>query len=165
MDLAAAVAERRNEMELSIRIEDYVTPEEIKAIAMEELRRIIGATFYRGEANINRLISNLSYEFIFKAVSDAIGEDAQAKISSTVQELIKDESKIRYEMWRKKDAWEKEESPAVTILHKAIKDNEGLIRTKVMQSIDGYHFDDIQTAMYEALETVVSEKVFGKGER
>ena len=152
-------------MELSIRIEDYVTPEEIKAVAMEELRKIIGATFYRDETNINRLISNLSYEFIFKAVSDAIGEDAQAKISSTVQELIKDESKIRYEMWRKKDAWEKEESPAVTILHKAIKDNEGLIRTKVMQSIDGYHFDDIQTAMYEALNTVVYEKVFGKDER
>lgn len=148
-------------MELKINIEDYITPEEIKVIAMGAVRDLIMQTFGRNERDIARLISNLSYEFVFKAVSDAIGEDAQAKISTKVKELLEDGSSIRYEMWRKKDAWEKTESPAIPMLHKAIKDNEGLIRAKVMQSIDDYEFGDVQEAMYDALNTIVYEKVFG----
>lgn len=148
-------------MELSIRIEDYITPEEIKAIAMEAVRDSITRTFCRDEASINRLISNLSYQFIFKAVSDAIGENAQAKITEKVKELLEDGSSIRYELWRRKDAWQKDESPAIPILHKAIKDNEGLIRAKVMQSIDGYEFMDVQDAMYEALDKIVCDMVYG----
>lgn len=152
-------------MELTINIEDYITPEEIKAVAMEAVRDSIMRTYSRDEYNITRLISNLSYEFIFKAVSDAIGEDAQTKISNKVKELLEDGSSIRYELWRKKDAWEKTESPAIPILHKAIKDNEGLIRAKIMQSIDSYEFNDVQEAMYEALNQIIYEKVFGSTEK
>ena len=152
-------------MELTINIEDFITPEEIKAIAMEAVRDSIMRIYSRDEYNISRLITNLSYEFIFKAVSDAIGEDAQTKISNKVKELLEDGGSIRYELWRRKDAWEKTESPAIPILHKAIKDNEGLIRTKVMQSIDSYEFNDVQDAMYEALNQIVYEKVFGLTEK
>lgn len=154
-------------MELTINIEDYITPEEIKSVAMEAVRDSIMRTYSRDEYNITRLITNLSYEFIFSAVSKAIGEDAQIKISNKVKELLEDGGSIRYELWRRKDAWEKSESPAIPILHKAIKDNEGLIREKVMQSIDGYEFNDIQETMYEALNQIVYDKVFGsamKGE-
>ena len=148
-------------MELTINIEDYITPDEIKSVAMEAVRDSIMRTYSRDEYNISRLITNLSYEFIFKAVSDAIGEDAQTKISNKVKELLEDGGSIRYELWRRKDAWEKTESPAIPILHKAIKDNEGLIRTKVMQSIDDYRFDDVQDAMYNALNEIIYDKVFG----
>lgn len=152
-------------MELIINIEDYITPEEIKAVAMEAVRASIMRTYGRDESNITRLISNLSYEFIFNAVSDAIGEDAKVKVTNKVKELLEDGSSIRYELWRRKDAWEKTESPAIPILHKAIKDNEGLIRAKVMQSIDSYEFADVQESMYEALNQIVYEKVFGSSEK
>ena len=150
-------------MDLTIRLEDFLTPEEIKAIAMDTIRDSIYRTFSQNEANINRLISNLSYEFIFEAVSKAIGEDAQTKISNKVRELLEDGSSIRYEVWRRKDAWENCESPAIGIVYKAIKDNEGLIRNKVMQSIDDFDFGDMRDIMYDTLQTVVYEKVFGKG--
>lgn len=149
-------------MELTINIEDYVRPEEIKSLVMEAVRDSIMRTYSRDEYNITRLITNLSYEFIFMAVSNAIGEDAQIKISNKVKELLEDGGSIRYELWRRKDAWEKTESPAIPILHKAIKDNEGLIRAKVMQSIDSYEFNDVQEAMYDALNTIIYEKIFGK---
>lgn len=152
-------------MELIINIEDYITPEEIKSVAMEAVRDSIMRTYSRDESNISRLITNLSYEFIFKAVSDAIGEDAQTKISNKVKELLEEGSSIRYQLWRRKDAWEKTESPAIPILHKAINDNEGLIRAKVMQSIDGYEFNDVQDAMYDALNEILYEKVFGSTEK
>lgn len=152
-------------MELTINVEDYIKPEEIKAIVMEAVRDSIMRTYSRDEHNIARLISNLSYEFVFKAVSDAIGEDAQTKISNKVKELLEEGGSIRYELWRRKDAWEKTESPAIPILHKAIKDNEGLIRAKVMQYIDGYEFYDVQEAIYDALTQIVHERVFGSTEK
>lgn len=152
-------------MELTINIEDYIAPDEIKSLAMEAVRSSIMKTYSQDEYNISRLISNLSYEFIFKAVSDAIGEDAQKKIESKVKELLEEGSSIRYELWRRKDVWEKTESPAIAILHKAIKDNEGLIRSKVMQRIDSYEFNDVQDAMYNALNEIVYEKVFGSSEK
>ena len=152
-------------MELIINIEDYLKPEEIKSIAMEAVRDSIMRTYSRDEYNISRLISNLSYEFVFKAVSEAIGEDAQTIITNKVKELLEDGSSIRYELWRRKDAWEKTESPAIPMLHQAIKDNEGLIRAKVMQSIDGYEFTDVQDAMYQALNEIIYDKVFGSTEK
>lgn len=149
-------------MELTINIEDYITPDEIKSIAMEELRRYICNMYHRDENNINRLISNLSYEFVFKAVSDAIGTNAEEMIANKVKKLCQDDGAIRYEMWKKKDAWQKDESPAVEILNRAIKDNEDLIRVKVMQAIDQFEFHDVQTAMYEALDNCVRDIVFGR---
>lgn len=149
-------------MELKINIEEYITPEEIKTIAMDAVRESIISVFRGDEANINRLISNLSYEFIFKAVSDAIGEDAQTIISDKVKKLMKDESCIRYELWRKKDTFEKYESPAIPMLHKAIEDNKWLLREMVTQSIARYEFSDVQDAIYNALNQIVYDKVFGK---
>lgn len=151
--------------ELLINIEDYITPEEIKAVAMEAVKDSIMRTYNRDESNIARLISNLSYEFIFTAISNAIGEDAQTKITNQVKEILEEGSSIRYQLWRRKDAWEKTESPAIPILHKAIKDNEGLIRAKVMQSIDSYKFNDVQEAIYEALNNILLERVFGSSEK
>lgn len=42
-------------------------------------------------------------------------------VKGKVVELLIDDSHIRYLIWRKKDAWENEESPAVTIMNQAIK--------------------------------------------
>lgn len=148
-------------MEVTINIEDYISPSEIKEIAKEEIRGIIRRTFGRDEYNISRLISNLSYEFIFEELSIAIGEDAEKKIISKVKELLENDDCIKYQMWRRKDVWVKTESPAIPIMHKAIKDNEGLIRAKVMQYIDGYAFNNVQDAMYEALQNIIYDKVFG----
>lgn len=152
-------------MDITIKVEDYITPEEIKALAMEAIREVIFKTFYRDEAGINRLISNLSYEFIFKAVSDAIGENAEARISDKVKELLEDTGTIRYELWRRKSNFEKCDSPAVEILNEAIKDNKSLIRSKVEEGIRNFEFDDIQTAMYEALSDVVYNMVYNKSDK
>lgn len=152
-------------MEITINIENYVNEERLKQIVEDELRNTIQSILYnkfRRESEINRMIANISYEIIFKAISDAIEEDAEVKIANTVKHLLEDDSHIRYLLWRKKDAWENEESPAVTAMNEAIKDNKQLIRNKVMQTIDQFEFNDVKTAVYEALESACYEKVFGK---
>lgn len=147
--------------EITINIDDYMTPEDIKVECMAAVRQAVFNLYGRNESEIRRLITNLSYEFIFKAVSDCIGESAEALIVNKVRELLeKDDSSIKFNLWRKKDVYENYESPAITILNKAIKDNEQMIRNKVMEHIDTFDFGDVKTAMYEGLETILYEKIF-----
>ena len=149
--------------EITINIDDYMTPEDIKVSCMEAIRQAVFNSYYRDDRKLNSLITNLSYEYIFKAVSDCIKEDAETLIVNKVKELLsEDDSSIKYNLWRKKDVYEQNESPAITILHKAIKDNEQMIRNKVMEHIDTFNFDDVQTAMYEGLERILYEKIFSK---
>ena len=62
-------------MEININIEDYLSKEEIKEIAKEQISYAIKEKF-RKESDIERIITNLSYEFLFKAVSETIGKDS-----------------------------------------------------------------------------------------
>ena len=50
-------------MEVSINIEDYLSKDEIKDIAKEQITYAIREKF-RKESDIERIITNLSYEFI-----------------------------------------------------------------------------------------------------
>lgn len=148
-------------MEITINIEDYITPSEIKSIAMDEIRHIIHRQYNNDEREIGRLITNVGYDFIFKAVSDAINEDAKEKITNTVKKLLEDDSHIRYVLWRRKDIWDKSESPAISILDEAIKDNRELINEKVKETIKNYEFADVKTHIYEALDNIIYDKLFG----
>lgn len=148
-------------MEISINIEDYLSKEEIKEIAKEQISYVIQEKF-RKENDIECIITNLSYGFLFKAVSEAIGKDSLDMIKDKVVELLMDDSNIRYLLWRKKDAWENEESPAVTIMNQAIKDNHSLIESKVYGLIDNYDFNEAKDEIYDILCDAISKQLFGK---
>lgn len=148
-------------MEVSINIEDYLSKEEIKEIAKEQIAISIKEKF-RKESDIERIITNLSYEFLFKAISEAIGKDSLEMIKDKVQTLLMDDSHISYLIWRKKDAWENEESPAVTIMNQAIKDNHNLIENKVYSLISNYNFNEAKDEIYDILCDSISKQLFGK---
>lgn len=148
-------------MEVTINVLDYVTPDEIKEQCCYAIRECVQQQFCKNEAEVDRLISNLGYEFIFKAVSNAIGADAKKAIADKVAELAQDMSHIRFEMWRKKDAWERTESPAIAILHEAINDNKWYMRECVQKAIQECDFPDVREAMYDTACEIVREKLFG----
>jgi hypothetical protein len=148
-------------MEININIENYLTEQEIKEIAKEELSSMI-RQHLKEESNIKRIITNVGYEFIFKEISETIGEDSFEKIKNKVVELLEDDSHIKYLLWRKKDAWENEESPAVTILNQSIKDNREKIENKVSQLIDDYDFSEVKDEMYDIVCEAISKQIFGK---
>ena len=148
-------------MEITFNVFDYLTMDEIKEECRMAIRQSIHNTFARNEADVQRLISNLGYEFIFEAVSAAIGKDAKKEIAEKVAELARDNRAISYEMWRKKDSWGGTESPAIGILYEAIKDNKLLIRECVQTVIKEFEFPDVRDAMYVMAQDIIYEKLFG----
>ena len=148
-------------MEVTLNIFDYLSPDEIKEECKKAIRHSVHDTFARDEAEVQRLISNLGYEFVFKAVSVAIGKDAEKAITEMVRQLCTDKSHIQYLMWRRKDAWERTESPAIGIMEEAIKDNKQLIRDCVQQQIRECEIPDVRDALYYMAMDIVREKLFG----
>ena len=132
-------------MEVAIKVEDYLSEEEIKDIAKEQIACAIREKFKK-ESDIERIITNLSYEFLFNAVSESIGED----------------SLVRYLIWRKKDAWENEQSPAVDIMYQAIKDNHELIENRVYELINNYNFNEAKEEIYNVVCNAIEKQLFGK---
>lgn len=148
-------------LELTINIFDYLSPAEVAEECKIALRGCVRDIFSK-ETEINRLISNLGYEFLFEEISKSIRKDATEAISDIVKKLAADESHIRYLMWRRKDAWEHRESPAIGILDKAIEDSTDLIKATVENAIAGYELPDVRDAIYDMACDVIAEKLFGK---
>jgi hypothetical protein len=151
-------------MEIKIDIENYLSEEEIKEICKDTMRGIIREQF-RKEADVDRVISNLSYEFLFKQISESIGEDAVALIKSKVNKLLQDSTSIEYELFRKADAWERSESVGYTILKQAIKDNADLINERVKETISVYDFgnrEEIKEAIEDSVHSYIAEKLFNE---
>lgn len=149
-------------MELKINIEDYLSKDEIKDECKSAIRSAIYHQFEK-ESELERLISNLSYEFLFKQVSECIGKDAEELIKNKVIELLQKDSTIKYEIFKKADAWERTEAVGLNILHSAIKDNESLIRDKVTNAIKDYNFgnsEDLKCRIQDVFAEILEEKIF-----
>ena len=150
-------------MEVNINIEDYLSHEEMKEIAKEQFSQAVKEQF-RKPSDIERVMINLSYEYLFKAVSEAIGKDSLEFIKDKVVSLLQDDSHISYLMWRRKDAWENDESPAITVMNKAIKDNEDLIKSRVYSFLSHSDFNAVKNEISEILCTSLQKQLFGNKE-
>lgn len=149
-------------MNITIDIRDYLSADEIRDICKDTIAHDVRMLFTKNETEIERLISNLGYEFLFEAVSESIGKDAKKLIADKVIELIKNDSSIKYEIWRRQDVWQRTESPAIKIMNDAIEDNKHLIRDRVSVEIGKYPIDEIRDEFFDMAVHILEEKLFGK---
>lgn len=152
-------------MNIEINISDYLSEEEIKEECKNVIRDLLYNT-YKNEACIDRLISNLSYEFLFKQISKCIDKDAETLIRNNVIELLENGTSIKYELFRKPNAWDRESSVGYKILQQAIKDSENLIREKVTEAINNYDFgnsQEIYDKVMDCITSIIDNRLFRIG--
>ena len=149
-------------MKIELDITDYLSEDEIKEEFRFAIRQSIHNKYIK-ESELDRLITNLSYEFLFKQISECINKDAETLIKNKVIELLKDGSNIRYELFRKANAWDREASVGYKILEQAIKDSENLIREKVTTEINNYDFGnsrEIYDNIMDCVTSIIDERLF-----
>lgn len=152
-------------MNIEININDYLSNEEIKEECKSAIRHLIYNTF-NNESRIDTLISNLSYEFLFKQISECINKDAETLIRNKVIELLGNDYSIKYELFRKPNAWDRESSVGYKILQQAIKDSENLIREKVTTAINNYDFgnrEEIYDKIMDCVRSIIDDRLFRIG--
>ncbi len=124
---------------MEINVEDYLDRDEIKDIIKNQIRYIV-------ERDAERLLTNSAYYVVFKAVDEALDNSAKEFIKAKAIAVINDLSE--YCVFRKKDAWEKEDSIAYQILQEAMNENKDLIKQKVREAIENRDYErDIQNSM------------------
>lgn len=133
---------------MNIEIENYLSDDEIRQIVEEEFRNRIKSLF-RTEKEITRIVTNLGYYNTFKIIENEV---------PNFKELIKEQTKKQcknissYSVFRKKDAFESENSLAQDYLEEAVKENKEIINKRVVEIMNSIDNQDLADEICSLLE-------------
>ena len=151
-----------NKINFEINVADYLSADEIKEIVknavVDATRREIN-DLLSTEEDIRRVLVNTAYTFIGCEV-DKILPNYRQTIAEKVKALI-GTSDLRYEVFNKKDVWQKEDSLGTQYVKDAVKDNKGIIFDRIKNTITDYDVRSfIESAFNDSLDNL-SEKFQG----
>lgn len=127
---------------MDIKIEDYLSKEEIKEICENVLSQKIREDMRN--LNVNDIIANISNAEVEAMVDAYVGEDdfCKREIPKKVRELIAQLSS--YTIFRKADVWERKNSIAYDIMQEECRASRPLIKARVEQIINEYNFPQLE---------------------
>ena len=127
---------------MDIKIEDYLTPDEIKDICKDALYQKIREDM-RG-LNVNDIIANISNVEVEAMVDAYVGEDdfCKTEIPKKVRSVI--ENLGTFTVFRKADVWERQSSIANDIMDEECRAARPLIKKRVEQIINEYNFPQLE---------------------
>ena len=150
-------------MTIDIDLKEYLTEDDIRRAAMDTLYTMF-REHLRTEADIERVLSNLTSEYIFTAVCKALDKDMDyiaSAIAKGVDEAIKSDH-IKYQVFRRKDLWDRSESPAVKILDDVLKESRPLIEEQVRKRIEQYDFRELEDSIEDTIYGVICGELRGR---
>lgn len=135
------------ETQVKINIDDYLSEEEKKEIAIDVFRNQVKTQLFKSidgtvqsDSEVQRVIGNISYEIVFNEVQKYI-PDAKKMVKDKVSKILK-EKDFSYYIFRKKDAWDKEESLAITYLNQEVKSNEEMFKARIKKEMEEFDLGD-----------------------
>ena len=143
--------------EIKVNVSEFFSKEELKEIAEQELRAAFRAQFQK-ESDVERVIVNLSWEYVCKLVAEQWDGDFEELLRQKVRKAIEDV--VGWQVFRRKDGWESSESPAVKIMDEELKNSHPLIRAAIEKHIAEYPFHELdKTEIGETIWEVIMEKI------
>lgn len=131
-------------MDITINAFDYITPEKMSEIVEDEIRYAIRSQIKK-ESDIERVLTNFTAEYIFKLMESewaANAVDFEKALREAINKAIESDY-VKYYVFRRKDAWDRTESPAVKILDDECANSRLLIREMVEKHIKEYPFHEL----------------------
>lgn len=148
-------------MEVSIDVYDVASEEEVKEAVLDVVRSLVVRQFSGAEENLNRLIANLSYSYVFEMVNQQFDGNLNELLKSKIVDIINNLS--TYTVFQKKDAWEKEDSVAYKALQEEMTNARPLIKNRVEHIIQEYPFHELdQDEIGEVIYQCIMDKLFSK---
>ena len=154
-------------MKIEIDSKEVLSEEEIRNIAVEEIRSKIRETLGT-EQNTQRIMSNLSYQIVFDEVAKITPTWKEELVRKVHQQICEED--LSFHVWERKGLFSKEGSPAISILNKAINDNAEIIKSKVKKAIFAHDyknevmdkiesiFDNAASSLYELFDFLRKQK-------
>ena len=137
---------------IEINIDDYLSESEKKQYAIEAFKDSVKYGMFNGkdgvqlDSEIQRVIGNISHSIVMEAVQKHI-PNCEELIKQKTLEVLNKES-FSYEVFKKKDAWDRDESLAITYMREVIQKNKESFQQKIKAEIENYDAsDDIREAI------------------
>ena len=145
---------------MEINITDYLDHQEIKEIVEDELRNQIRNFFSGNEKNAQRLLSNLSYAIVSEEVEKIIPNYQQELVEKVIS-IIKDKDSVKYKLFDF-DTYNsgREKSLGAKIVEKTIKENEQLIKDKVIETIQNADYTEEAFLKFEHLAENFTSNIY-----
>lgn len=151
-------------MKLEVNVGDFLTDEQIAMICEEELRHVVGSQL-RKEADIDRILSNRSYEYMFRLVQEELGlheKEFREKLAKRCEDALTPDN-LRFMVFRRKDVYDRTESVAVKYLDEALMESKPKIVESVNKIIEEYPFYELKDYILDTIYECIEQKLFGKG--
>lgn len=116
--------------EITINIDDYLTEDEKKAIAINEFT---AACRQRASNDFERIITNSAYNAVWKAVDECFDGNSADMLKGKIVEIIKDMT--AFNVFKKPDVWDNQGNDAYSVLLDLVKSNQSMINEKVIDAI------------------------------
>lgn len=117
---------------MDIKLEDYLTEEEIKDTLRQALRD--KCENYVAH-NFERMVSNAAYHVVWESVDEVIDGTFKQQLEDNVQKVMKNFNE--FNLFRKPDAWDREPNSAYKLLMESVQNNKHLIDERVQGVIKG----------------------------
>lgn len=146
------------EHKLEIKLEDYLTIDEIKDIVRDEFAASVAKTLSK-ETDFTRIIGNIAHEIVFDEVKKYIPEFKEL-LTKNVKQII-EKKDYKWQIFRCKDVWDKEEGPGLTIIKETLNTNKDAIKKRIEDAINNFDVKElISDYLDKKMEEVADE--FGK---
>jgi hypothetical protein len=144
---------------MEINITDYLSHQEIKEIAQDEVRVQIREHF-KNEENAKRLLSNLAYHVVSEEVNKIVPNYEQELIDKVVS-LIRDEKSVGFTLFDF-DAYGsgRSKSLGAVIVEQTVKENQQLIKDKVIETIQNADYTDEALMKFENLAESFTSNIY-----
>lgn len=144
-------------MNVTINLDEYITEEEKKQIAIDIFKNEVLAQIRIAP---ERIFSNAAYHVVFQMVDDAVEGDTASAIRNKALQLIENLSEST--VFRKADVWHNKESEAYRILNAAVIENRGILERKIVDHLQCFDSGKLKHSVGDAVKDIVSERLFGK---
>ena len=153
------------ETTIKVNIDDYLSEEEKKEIAIDTFRNAIKNTMFKGnssdivkDSEIQRIVGNVAHVIVFEEVQKYI-PDFKEQIVKKVRKCITEDS-LSYQVFRKKDAWEKEQSLAQDYIYQTVREQENEFKDRIKNEMANFdlkpqlndevvkYFEELASKMY-----------------
>ena len=146
------------EHKLEMKLEDYLTIDEIKDIIREEFATSVAKTLSK-ETELTRIIGNIAHEIVFNEVGKYI-PNYKELLTKNVKQIM-EKKDYRWEIFRCKDVWDREEGPGMTIIKETLNANKDAIKKRIEDAINNFDINELcKDYLDKKMEEVADE--FGK---
>ena len=126
-----------------MKIEDYLTQEEMKEIAIEEFKKTLDTDNKR-----ERILTNMSYNLGYGLIKEIItAEELEEIKGKTKNMLLNDKTALNMAVYNKPDVWDMKRKDDLVVyneIQKAIRENIDLVRERVILELKNIDLDKFQ---------------------